>query len=267
MKIAVCCIVKNENRYLDEWVDHYLNKLGFDHIFIYDHNDIDGEVIKDFGENVSVINFRGHIKPCQELAYKECYEKYLFNSEYKWCLFVDVDEFLEIPETDNDVKKFLSLPKYITANEIMINWVYVNDNGLIRYENKPLKERFKGGEVWDIDMNRHTKPFLKCTSENVNFRCPHIFLGIKDGRYFDAKGNRCIHSGLDSQYMENNKFAYIKHYNTKTIEEFLWKIERGFPDGASTDIDYFFQYNEDTPEKREFVKNYLEKKNNENKVN
>ena len=42
MKIALCCIVKNENDYLDEYVNYY-HDLGFDKIFIYDNNDINGE--------------------------------------------------------------------------------------------------------------------------------------------------------------------------------------------------------------------------------
>lgn len=37
IKIALCCIVKDENEYIDEWVNHHKN-IGFDQIIIYDNN-------------------------------------------------------------------------------------------------------------------------------------------------------------------------------------------------------------------------------------
>ena len=41
--IRVCCIclVKDEEKYLKEWCDHYLNKYNFDHIFLIDNNKLD----------------------------------------------------------------------------------------------------------------------------------------------------------------------------------------------------------------------------------
>ena len=42
MKICVCTLAKNENRYIKEFVEHY-KKYGVDKIYLYDNNDIDGE--------------------------------------------------------------------------------------------------------------------------------------------------------------------------------------------------------------------------------
>ena len=39
-------ISKRENLYIQEFIDHYKN-LSYDHIFIYDNNDIDGERLED----------------------------------------------------------------------------------------------------------------------------------------------------------------------------------------------------------------------------
>ena len=41
-KVIVVMIVKNEMRYLREFVDYHLD-LGFDQIVIGDNNDVDGE--------------------------------------------------------------------------------------------------------------------------------------------------------------------------------------------------------------------------------
>ena len=41
MNTAICCIAKYENRYLKEWVDYHM-ELGFDQIFIFDNNTLNG---------------------------------------------------------------------------------------------------------------------------------------------------------------------------------------------------------------------------------
>ena len=37
MKVALVCIAKNEDLYIDEWIDYHF-KLGFDEIFVYQNN-------------------------------------------------------------------------------------------------------------------------------------------------------------------------------------------------------------------------------------
>ena len=101
MKAAVCVIVKNENLYLDEWVSHYLDINKFDHIFIYDHNDPEGEHIKDYGENVTVIDFRGHEKPCQHVAYEDCYKTYGEEYDIYWEVmdaYINLQEYFKWKE-------------------------------------------------------------------------------------------------------------------------------------------------------------------------
>ena len=46
LKIALCTMGKKENLYVKEFIDYYI-KLGVNHIFIYDDNDINTERIKD----------------------------------------------------------------------------------------------------------------------------------------------------------------------------------------------------------------------------
>ena len=37
MRTSICCIAKNEDLYIDEWINYH-KKLGFDHFFIYQNN-------------------------------------------------------------------------------------------------------------------------------------------------------------------------------------------------------------------------------------
>ena len=56
MRVSLCAIAKCENLYIKEWVDYHL-KLDFDHIYIYDNNEVDGERISDVikDERVTII--------------------------------------------------------------------------------------------------------------------------------------------------------------------------------------------------------------------
>jgi hypothetical protein len=37
MKVAICCIAKNEDNYIDEWIEYHL-KLGIDDIHVHQNN-------------------------------------------------------------------------------------------------------------------------------------------------------------------------------------------------------------------------------------
>ena len=89
--INVCLYVigKGEKLYVKEYINYY-EKLGYNHIFLYDNNDINGEVYEDIIQDelkkgfVSIINYRGKIgkryvngfkMDSQNEAYYDCYEK------------------------------------------------------------------------------------------------------------------------------------------------------------------------------------------------
>ena len=83
VSICLCVIAKKENLYAREYVNYY-KKLGYSHIYIYDNNNINDEKFEDVIQDeidsgfVTIINIRGKIKG-QCYAYKDCYEKQVFN--------------------------------------------------------------------------------------------------------------------------------------------------------------------------------------------
>ena len=141
--VCLCVIAKNENLYAKEYVNHY-KKLGYDHIYIYDNNQLNGEKFEDVIQDeidsgfVTIINIRGMSKG-QCYAYKDCYEKY--NNLYDWMSFFDFDEFLTIKQ-ENTIQKFLSSPRYEQCVTVKINFLFYSDNGLLYYDNRTLQERF-----------------------------------------------------------------------------------------------------------------------------
>ena len=67
-KVCLCAILKDENKYIIHYVEHYKN-LGYDHMYIYDNNDINGEKVEDVIKNyindgyITLIDYRGFRGP------------------------------------------------------------------------------------------------------------------------------------------------------------------------------------------------------------
>ena len=98
IKIALCTMGKNENLYVNEFIEYYI-KLGIDHIFIYDDNEHDKEKIKSvinekYQFNVTIYETKISNLNNQSETFTECYMKN--NNKFDWFLMFDMDEFLYI---------------------------------------------------------------------------------------------------------------------------------------------------------------------------
>ena len=273
LKVALCCICKNENNYIREWVEYYKN-LGFDNIIIYDNNDIEGEHIEDVISDyinsgfVIVNNVRG--KAIYQLpAYNDCIVNY--GKQYDWIAFFDCDEFLCLTKKTN-IKDYISeFPD--ECDRIAINWMTMDDNDMIENDGRPVMERLTRAcpidVTWEYSSkleNSHVKTILKCGKlEGRKFVNPHFCTGIKCS--LNNKGEN-INSLSPFVIPVNWDNAYLKHFRLKTITEYLYnKILKGAPDvnykafrsGRCTP-DKFFRINKRTPEKEQIIKEFIEKK-------
>jgi hypothetical protein len=268
-KVGLCVIGKKENKYAKEFVDYY-KSIGFNHIFIYDNNDKDDErfeevLSEDISKNfVSIINFRsyrGKNEHPQFEAFIDCYEKNSKN--YDWLAFYDFDEFLYL-KNHKTIQGLTNEDKFKNCSNIKINWMTYSDNDLINYENKPVQERFTI-QVPEYSANIHIKSLVRGnlpTNYWSNMKNPHT----SDNDYIC-----CLASGekTDSRNYFNKPpnydEAYIKHYNTKTLEEFIDKAKRGSATRVfvkdetfwRTKLGYFFSLNKKTKEKLDYIKKVL----------
>lgn len=268
MKLALCAIGKCENNYIREWIEHY-KQIGFDHIFLYDNNDLEGEcfeeVIQDYIDSgfVSITNFRGK-KICQMEAYNDCYSKH---SEYDWIAFFDCDEFLQIENNfllKGNVKRFLSQSIFKDQDIIKINWKTYTDSGILSpkgdYSIKKFTEFIE--DRYHVD-NRHVKCILK-TNRNLKF-IDSVHIAKGSDKICNVFGKKEIYSNLNKGQAIWVR-AWINHYRLKTIEEFvLNKMQRLYPDHDDIysknllNLDYFFGRNRNkyTPEKETYAKELL----------
>ena len=173
IKLCLCTLGKNENKYALEFIEHY-KKYGVDKIFIYHNNDINGEkfedVLNDYIKDgfVEIINYRGKYK-IQLNILNHCYYKNY--KKYNWLILFDMDEFIFLKNYKN-IKYFLNNKKFYDCQVIYLNEVIHLDNNQLYYKNKKLSERFK-----EIELNSPkimVKSILRGDIENINITNNHV---------------------------------------------------------------------------------------------
>ena len=266
-KVAVCCIAKNEDLYADEWLNHY-RKLGVSHFYWLDNNDCKTEKIAEIEnqKDVTVIPLNGinalvkigH----QKGAYQYVYDKY--GKEYEWLGFLDLDEFVDI-DNNMTLPELLSQTMFKGTTSVSMHWRYYGDNGLVRYDERPLAERFKEAAPIDVkyatdkDENRYIKSFVRTM---LPVKC-----GVHTSKFYGSV-NKLADGSIREPFEDigevNVNVARIKHYGTKTIEEYIKRkclnINRatGLNSIPSKErLDWFFNVNEVTEEKLQVIREML----------
>lgn len=250
MKVLLCGIAKCENNYLQEWVDYY-RSLGFDKIVLYDNNDMEGERIDVVG--IEIVNYRGRTI-CQRQAYTECYNKY--KNDYDWFAFLDIDEFLEV---DIPLKDWLSENVYNPYHAIMVNWMSMTDNGLIEVLNGNYsRDRFTEHLPIEHRHNRYQKSIVRGGLQIAYTKSVHHPSG-HNLRFCNIFGEQENASNRTKEAIWD--IARIKHYRTRTIQEYLdFKAKRLYADQSvekakeCLSIDNFFTSNDKTPEKLKYIR-------------
>ena len=267
-----CCYVamgRNENRYVRFIVDYY-TKLGVDKFIFADNNLPNTEkfedVIKDYIDNgtVDIIEIFGVLMGQAEF-YSIVYQKY--NRTCDWFAFFDFDEYLYLLDdnkTETDLQTFLSNKKFDKCETVLFNWLIYDDNDLVYYDPRPDVERFTRPD-FKSRGNIYVKSIVR---GNIN---KTIFIKLKSNHVPEPYIKCCKSNGeIVRRYNPFNlqpwvhEYGYLKHFNTRTAEEFVTKIKTGFPNGGTFDpadrIGLFFIRNKFTQEKLEVFEKAFNKK-------
>ena len=251
MKVAICLMIKNENRYIREWLEYH-KKIGFDNVILYDNNHTNGEnvydVIRDdinsgYAIYENVKDKDRHLIYC----YNECIQKY--HNIFEWILFIDCDEFLEL-KGFNSIQKYLSQKKFINCEQILINTEEYDDNGMVHDDGRCVCERFNNKkEKKFISGLFHTKTLLNVGKYNANF----TFKGTKHyielyNTTYNVNGEKIFPSSL---LFNKDDDCIIRHYRTKTIEEYLYRHKEDCIDETNMQLiakklEKFFIINDNT---------------------
>ena len=251
--VAMCIIVRCENLYLREWCDHYL-KLGVKKIFLYDNSregdERPAEVLTGYGDAVEIIDYTSEGVGAQVRSYTECYQKH--GNDYGWIGFLDADELVRVDGND--------LPTYLNtmqADVVLLSWRIMTDSGLVHYDPRPMAERFTVAKEKPSLENgtEFVKSFVRGGLTGLHFEVQIHVPSFKGKlKVVNAVGEDVT---LYTAIKPVHKVAWIDHYLTKTAEEYIGKINRGFINVSqkhndqrkATMVEDFFNINERTAEK------------------
>ena len=268
-KIALCAIGRMENDYAREFVSHYIT-IGFDHLFLYDNAQEGEELLTDaLGDfvadgKVTIIPFPVRNKT-QKTAYNDCYHRY--GKDYTWMAFFDFDEFLTIVSGE-DIHTFMQ--RYRDYQCLLVNWKDYTDGNMLESDGRPLQERFTvpmnldKPVGYDFPENNHVKSIVHTGISGFAFRNPHI-PQTPALRCCNTKGQPCEQTPWIPY---DHSIAYIKHYTTKTIGEWLnnkWQkgvADRSHENFQKTYADFFFKVNDRTPEKEQYIRDWEKRQDN-----
>jgi len=148
-KLSVCVCFKDEAKYVEDFIDHYI-KQGVDHFYLISNNNSDSinealnnsiykPLITLFIDN-NFFNHSNAYSPTEGLIYfymKHCYD--LVKKESEWIIVVDIDEFM-FGKNEHTIKTYLdTIPDDVGS-------VYVLWNLMVPVklsDNFSIKDKFK----------------------------------------------------------------------------------------------------------------------------
>lgn len=241
--LAVVAILKNEGHYIKEWLDYHL-LAGVDHFYLYDNDSSDNfnEIIAPYVKAglVTTKYFPG--KSMQFAAYDDAVLNYRFHCRY--IAFIDLDEFIFPKNTSAPIAATLDkILNNFPAAGVAINWQLFGTNGEIKADyNRGVLERFTRRALinWVVPIPKRDIPGGNAQIKTVaNPRKIYFFTSAHFPIYFEGNFSVNERGGIVPNYCNEpvtaEKIA-LNHYNTKSREEFLAKVNKG---RADKDENYF----------------------------
>jgi glycosyltransferase involved in cell wall biosynthesis len=233
-KIACAAVVKNEARYLAEWLAWQF-MLGFDTVVLMDNGSTDETlaIAERFAAAYDVRRFHwADTSPSyQASAYDAVFRS--MGQEFEWIAFFDADEFLLLDDG-------LELKTLLAARPeaaIAIPWAIFGSSGRQEMQAGLTVETYTHRSGAEFYPNRHVKSIIRPARTG---RCATAHVFEVDGAYVDLLGN-----ALDWQFLgvlavdPAYRGGRLNHYFTRSQAEWQQKLARGYPDRERAQADFF----------------------------
>lgn len=225
---ALCCIAKDEDLFLHEWVAYHA-LLGFERIVIYDNCSTVPitQLLGPWASHPVVRVYRNVAESNQQAVYTDCMERY--GQDFRWIAFLDVDEFLRLDET-NDVRLFLA--EFEPYAGLAVNWRMFSASGHSTTPQGLVLANYTACLGNDI----HTKAIVQPALVN-EYANPHTF-HPKPGLHAVTPEHIPVPPGFPLCPPQTQR-ASIHHYYYKSAQCFQHKIDRGNPCHIHRKMDEF----------------------------
>ncbi|CAF3776020.1 unnamed protein product [Rotaria sp. Silwood1] len=235
----ICTIVRNDHYIAEFLLRHIIS--GFSHIVVYDNNRISA----GYDSNISAVlepfiaaGVVTHVPwqqnttelflfEYQEIQAHECINKYGIHAD--WVAYFDIDEYFYFEKQNVSVNTLndllVELEQYPLC-AIRIRWTYMYGEGTMLRPNRPLFESYP----------RICKAALQTKvlgrANNTIFHIPHE-------AFCKNTSNQTV---LTWTQRNNAKIALI-YYRSKSIEEYLVKVDQSMPPYIRTPMEYYVHSN------------------------
>lgn len=225
---AIFTNIKDEHRYLEEWLEYHI-RMGFNKFILFEdygsksHLDIINKYSK-----VTNIDFYDNILEKDSTEFKDftCFKYITENyNDIDWLIKLDPDEYVWLQEnTIDDLLYNVSDDIY----QITLKWHLYNACGLIE---EPSHGKYSLVDTYlgDVTVEQLADYFTQNVSKN-NYDIGKSFIKYKwymSSMYND--GNPTTSDGFPHYFIHTNTYEpenfYIKHYITKSFEEFYNRLK------------------------------------------
>lgn len=218
--LAAMVRVKDETRFLPEWVAYHL-RLGFDHVYIYDNGSVISplETLEPWVKQGKVTVIDWQVRPVSPSADHHFLDKY--GSHCRWVAFLDADEFLVVRESSDTLHSILMS---VTAPALAVRW---RAFGSSWHEFVPAGLLLRNFRWSDKCLNAHVKVIAR-PSEIIAYRNPHNFYyrGFRLARAIDGSP---VFGSLGSSDCGPDRVE-ISHYVYRSRADYSAKVSRGYAD-------------------------------------
>lgn len=245
--IAIGAIVKNEGRYIEEWIEYH-RLIGVEKFYIVDNGSTDDtiEVLKKYIDMGIIELYVAEGKDLQLKAYNNLINYH--RDDTKWIAFIDVDEFIYIHDGSN-IKDFLK--DYEEYNGLGINWRCIGPSGHKYATKGSLLANYNMMLELNCNENLHIKSIVQPKKTKLFDYQPHaaIYLNglpaVNEKHEYIYGNDKCssqefVKIAFTEQHT-SDKIAVL-HYNTKSEEESYYRSMRGKALGDWNNYNVFLRF-------------------------
>lgn len=263
MTTCIHTVIKNEpDEYLVPWLNHHYPMV--DHIYIFeDIGSHSHKSVTDRYPNVTLLsvldmydNQYGKDRLIENDKKGKMNQRYFIldgvtfiqkKNLYDWCFSLDIDEFITLEEPYKAITDVLS--EFLDKDAVILQWMNFGASGRV------YKPQYNGRDYREFYTQR-----AGFSNADEKFKMDSkICWNLRKITRWNLTGLHCCAGNWVKTNGEKNRRStvydkmYLKHYITKSFEEYIWKVYvRGMhTKGAHRKMDDFFEINQDMLPMRE----------------
>lgn len=239
-KLCIMAIFKNEQDYIQEWLQHHVDQ-GIYHFYLYCNDlNINRYDFTKYNKYITLIPWVDKVnngaETIQRQAYTHCVQNYSKKCDY--IMMLDIDEFLVNKQPNEKVINFINLLNKDTTAAIKVQRYNFGSNG---HKTKP-----NGSVVNNYTMREKICSSYKTIANTKFIDTSKNFYGVHDFNFLNKQGKIYNNyftyeitgypNGCDSTNI-NEIPLVINHYYTKSYDEYIDRCHM-WKDGGVNNIGF-----------------------------